>query len=167
MVCFEMGKFSDANAWFEKAAKIAGNSAQVQMNQGLIALKEGNQEKAAQCFGNAAALEETKEATGVLYIEKGEYQKAVKAFGDNKSNNAALAQIMVKDYATAQNTLDAIANPDAMTYYLKAVIGARTNNETELAKNLRQAINIDEKLKVDAANDIEFANYDITGIIAE
>ena len=80
MVCFEMGKFSDANAWFEKAAKIAGNSAQVQMNQGLIALKEGNQEKAAQCFGNAAALEETKEATGVLYIEKGEYQKAVKAF---------------------------------------------------------------------------------------
>lgn len=133
MVCFEMGKFSDANAWFEKAAKIAGNSAQVQMNQGLIALKEGNQEKAAQCFGNAAALEETKEATGVLYIEKGEYQKAVKAFGDNKSNNAALAQIMVKDYATAQNTLDAIANPDAMTYYLKAVIGARTINETELA----------------------------------
>ncbi|MBR4963520.1 MAG: hypothetical protein IKY54_06440, partial [Muribaculaceae bacterium] len=72
-----------------------------------------------------------------------------------------------KDYAKANNTLDAVANPDAMTYYLKAVIGARTNNETELAKNLRQAINIDESLKAAAATDIEFANYDITGIIAE
>jgi tetratricopeptide (TPR) repeat protein len=162
-----MGKFSDANAWFEKAAKISANSAQVQMNQGLIALKEGNQEKAAQCFGNAASLEETKEATGVLYLEKGEYQKAVKAFGDNKTNNAALAQILVKDYAKANNTLDAVATPDAMTYYLKAVIGARTNNETQLAKNLRQAVNIDENLKVAASNDIEFANYDITSIIAE
>lgn len=167
MVCFEMGKFSDANAWFEKAAKISGNAAQVQMNQGLIALKEGNQEKAAQCFGNAAALDETKEATGVLYLEKGEYQKAVKAFGENKTNNAALAQILVKDYAKANSTLDAIATPDAMTYYLKAVIGARTNNETALAKNLRQAFNIDENLKVAASTDIEFANYDISGIIAE
>ena len=54
-----------------------------------------------------------------------------------------------------------------MTYYLKAVIGARTNNETQLAKNLRQAVNIDENLKVAAVNDIEFANYDITSIIAE
>ncbi len=167
MVCFEMGNFSDANAWFEKAAKISANSAQVQMNQGLIALKEGNQEKAAQCFGNAAALEETKEATGVLYLEQGDYQKAVKAFGESKTNNAALAQILVKDYAKAQSTLDAVANPDAMTFYLKAVIGARTNNESNLSKNLRQAVSIDESLKAAAATDIEFANYDITGIIAE
>lgn len=167
MVCFEMGNFSDANAWFEKAAKISANSAQVQMNQGLIALKEGNQDKAAQCFGNAAALEETKEATGVLYLEKGDYQKAVKAFGESKTNNAALAQILVKDYAKAQSTLDAVANPDAMTFYLKAVIGARTNNESNLSKNLRQAVSIDESLKAAAATDIEFANYDITGIIAE
>ena len=74
---------------------------------------------------------------------------------------------MVNDYNKARTTLAAISTPDATTYYLLAVLGARTNNETELAKNLRQAVNIDENLKAAAATDIEFANYDITGIIAE
>lgn len=76
-----------------------------------------------------------KEATGVLYLKKGEYQKAVKAFGDSKSNNAAIAQILTKDYNKAKNTLSSINNgKDATTLYLLAVVGARTNNERWLKK---------------------------------
>lgn len=164
MVCYETGKYSEAEAWFSKAEKINANAAQVQMNQGLMALKANDQEKAAQCFGNAASLDETKEATGVLYLKQGEYQKAVKAFGDVKSNNAALAQILVKDYSKAQKTLDGITSPDATTYYLKAIVAARTNNGNAVSSNLRKSIEMDASMKNAAANDIEFANYDLTGI---
>ena len=164
MVCYETGKYSEAAAWFSKAEKVNANAAQVQMNQGLIALKENDQTKAAQCFGNAASLDETKEATGVLYLKQGEYQKAVKAFGDVKSNNAALAQILVKDYAKAQKTLDGVTSPDATTYYLKAIVAARTNNGNAVASNLRKSIEMDASMKTAAANDLEFANYDLTGI---
>lgn len=164
MVCYETGKYSEAAEWFSKAAKVNANAAQVQMNQGLMALKENDQDKAAQYFGNAASLDETKEATGVLYLKQGEYQKAVKAFGDVKSNNAAVAQILVKDYAKAQKTLDGITSPDATTYYLKAIVAARTNNGNAVSSNLRKSIEMDASMKAEAANDIEFANYDLTGI---
>lgn len=164
MVCYETGKYSEAAEWFNKAAKVNANAAQVQMNQGLIALKDNDQEKAAQYFGNAATLDETKEATGVLYLKQGEYQKAVKAFGDVKSNNAALAQILVKDYAKAQKTLDGVASPDATTYYLKAVVAARTNNGSAVTSNLSKSIEMDASMKDAAAKDLEFANYDLSGI---
>ncbi|MEG1573916.1 MAG: hypothetical protein RR293_06260 [Bacteroidales bacterium] len=165
MVLYEQGKFSDAANWFNKASKINANVAQVQMNQGLIALQENNQAKAAQYFGNAASLNETKEANGVLYLKQGEYQKAVRAFGDVKSDNAALAQILVKDYAKAKSTLDNIKNPDATTSYLKAIVAARTNNGAGVTSNLNQAVKMDNTMKSAAANDIEFANYDIKEIV--
>lgn len=165
MVLYEQGKFAEAAEWFNKASKVNANSAQVQMNQGLIALKNNDQAKAAQYFGNAASLNETKEANGVLYLKQGEYQKAVRAFGDVKSDNAALAQILVKDYAKAQNTLDNVKSPDATTYYLKAVVAARTNNSAAVNSNLSQAIKMDNSMKSAAANDIEFVNYNIKEIV--
>ena len=55
---------------------------------------------------------------GVYYLKQGDAAAAVKAFGDTKSNNAALAQILTKDYSKAKSTLAAIDRPDATTYYL-------------------------------------------------
>ncbi len=43
-----------------------------------------------------------------------------------------------------------------------AVLGARTNNEAMLNTNLRQAVRLDSKLAQKAANDLEFANYNLT-----
>lgn len=87
---------------------------------------------------------------------------AVKAFGDTKSNNAALAQILTKDYSKAKSTLAAIDRPDATTYYLMAVLGARTNNESMLNTNLRQAIRLDNSLAKRAVEDLEFAKYNLS-----
>ena len=119
---------------------------------------------ARQKFGNAAGLNELNEATGTLYLLQGDANAAVKAFGDAKTNNAALAQILTKNYSKAKNTLAAIAQPDATTYYLTAVLGARTNNEKMVSSNLRKAIELDSKLAKRAAADLEFANFNIAGI---
>ena len=94
----------------------------------------------------------------------GDNASAVKAFGNTKSNNAALAQILTKDYSKAKSTLAAITNPDATTYYLLAVLGARTNNDQMIATNLRQAAKLDKKMADRAKNDLEFSNFNISSI---
>lgn len=158
MMRFINGDLNAAENMFNKANQVAPNK-ESNMNLGLIALTKGDQAKAEQLFGSAAGVNELGEALGVLYLEKGEYAKAVNSFGSIKSNNAALAQIMTKDYSRAQQTLNAIANPDATTDYLKAVVAARTNNSADVISNLKAAIAKDSKLAHEAAIDLEFAKY--------
>ena len=96
---------------------------------------------------------------------QGDVNGAVKAFGDAKSNNAGLAQILAKNYSKAKNTLTSVQTPDATTYYLLAVLGARTNNESMVKSNLAQAVKLDRSLAQKAEKDLEFANYNIASSI--
>ena len=129
------------------------------MNLGLIALTKGDQAKAQQLFGSASGVNELSEALGVLYLEQGDYEKAANSFGSVKSNNAALAQILTKDYSKAAQTLNAVANPCAITSYLKAIVAARTNDASGVISNLKSAISADKSLAKEALNDLEFAKY--------
>ena len=158
MMAFRAGDLNKAEQMFNKANSVKSNP-EANMNLGLIALTKGDQAKAQQLFGNASGVAELSEALGVLYLEQGEYAKAVNSFGSVKSNNAALAQIMVKDYSKASQTLDAVARPDAVTSYLKAVVAARTNNANGVVSNLKDAIAKDKNMAKEAAIDLEFAKY--------
>ena len=158
MMAFRAGDLNKAEQMFNKANSVKSNP-ESNMNLGLIALTKGDQAKAQQMFGNASGVAELSEALGVLYLEQGEYAKAVNSFGSVKSNNAALAQIMVKDYSKASQTLDAVARPDAVTSYLKAVVAARTNNANGVVSNLKDAIAKDKNMAKEAAIDLEFAKY--------
>ena len=64
-----------------------------------------------------------------------------------------------KNYSGAMNTLDAIQNPDATTSYLKAVVGARTNNANTVVSNLRQSVSLDRSMAKKALNDMEFVKF--------
>lgn len=155
------GDYDAAKASFEKAARLTRNG-EPQMNLGLIEMLNGNYAKANQYFGSAAGVDELGDAMGVYYLKQGDAAAAVRAFGDTKSNNAALAQILTKDYSKAKSTLAAIDTPDATTYYLMAILGARTNNESMLNTNLRQAVRLDSSLAKRAVDDLEFANYNLS-----
>ncbi|MDE6629519.1 MAG: hypothetical protein K2K36_09150, partial [Muribaculaceae bacterium] len=102
---------------------------------------------------------------GTYYLMTGDNAAAVKAFGNAKTNNAALAQILAKDYSKAKSTLAGITAPDALTYYLTAVLGARTNNDAMVNNNLRQAVKLDRTLAAKAAKDLEFKNFNISAIL--
>ena len=157
--------YTAAVANLNKAAQLAPNSSEVAMNQGLIQLINKDYSAANRSFSNAAGLDGLGDALGVYYLTQGDNAAAVKAFGASKTNNAALAQILTKDYAAAKNTLGAIANPDATTYYLNAVLGARTNNASMVTSNLSKAIQLDNSLANMALNDLELANFNLGNII--
>ncbi len=151
--------YTSALANLQKAAQLAPNSSEVAMNQGLVSLVNKDFSAAKNSFSNAAGLDGLGDALGVYYLSQGDNAAAVKAFGASKTNNAALAQILTKDYASAKNTLNAISTPDATTYYLMAVLGARTNNASMVNSNLQKAIQLDPTLAAKAQNDLEFANF--------
>jgi hypothetical protein len=122
-------------------------------------MMDGNTQSAKELLGRSSGANNLEAAMGLLYLMEGDYNQAVDAFGDTKSNNAALAQILTKNYNAADITLKAIKNPDALTYYLMAVIGSRTNNFNDVMTNLRSAITMDKTMAARALNDLEFAKY--------
>ena len=158
------GNYDAAKSDFQKAKKLDPSSKEVDMNMGLIELVNGNYKKANEYIGSAAGVPEANDALGVYYLTQGEVSKANTAFGKAKTNNAALAKILSKDYSAAQAILSAVPNPDATTYYLEAVVGARTNNETAVVSNLKKAIALDPAMASQARNDLEFSKYNLSGI---
>ncbi len=149
------GDYSAAKASFKKASQVDAKAAEPQMNLGLIELLDKNYDKANQLFGAAAGVGGLNEALGVYALKMGDASSAVRAFGDSKSNNAALAQILTKDYNKAKSTLAGINAPDATTY----------NNEKMVTTNLRQAIRLDKSLASRAASDLEFANFNLSSAL--
>ena len=162
MMQYTNGDYTAAKASFQKAASVNPKAGEPQMNLGLVELLNKNYDRANQLFGSAAGVDELGGALGTYYLKKGDNAAAVRAFGDTKSNNAALAQILTKDYSKAKSTLASIANPDATTYYLMDVLCARTNNESMLTSNLRQAVRLNPAMAAQAAADLEFANFNLS-----
>jgi len=156
---YKQGNINKAEQSFNRAAQISPNAPEVNMNQALIAMINNDLDKAEELLGKAGGAKNLNAALGLLYLKKGEYNKAVEAFGNLKSNNAALAQLLVKDYNKASQTLAAIPNPDATTAYLAAIVAARTNNFNDVITNLQTAIQRDKSMAQKAANDLEFAKY--------
>lgn len=162
---YAAGKIADAAKSFNKANSLSPNNQNVTMNLGLIELANGNYTKAKQLLGSAAGAPGIAEALGTYYLKMGDNAAAAKAMAGINSNNSALAQILTKDYSKAGAILNAITAPDAVTYYLKAIVGARTNNANMVTTNLTKAISMDKSLAAQAANDLEFASFNIANLL--
>ncbi|MDE7409874.1 MAG: hypothetical protein K2N09_07615 [Muribaculaceae bacterium] len=158
---FSLGNYDAAGKALAQAKKLAPNDKSVELNQGLVALANNEVGKAKDLIGGAAGVPEAAAALGVLYLNEGKVSNAVSNLGNAKNNNAALAQILAKDYSAAKNTLAGIQNPNANTYYLAAIVGARTNNENMVMTNLREAIKLDSSMLEKAKKDLEFASYNL------
>jgi tetratricopeptide (TPR) repeat protein len=157
---FDAENYAEAGRCFAKALEIEPNDPDVNFNAGLCFLAVKDLEKAEYHFGKAAGTKgDLNAAMGTLYTQKGDYAAAKKAYGNKASNNAAVQQILDENYAGASKTLDAVKEPNAVTAYLKAVVGARTNDKNAVIANLKSAVAQDANLKARAADDIEFAKF--------
>ena len=158
-LAFAASETDKAQDFFKQAAAKNANAPEVNANLGLCELVKNNVAAAEAYLGKASGANAANEALGNLYIKQGQYQKAVNAFGDAKTNSAAQAQILAKDYNKAKATLQAVENKNAMTDYLMAIVGARTNNESLVSTSLKSAIAKDSSLATKAANDREFSKF--------
>lgn len=156
---FANGQIDAAQQAFNKAQQLNNKAAEPNLNLGLLAIADGNIAKAEQLIASGSQANSASEALGLLYLQKGDYSKAVQAFGNTKSNNAALAQILSKNYNQAEQTLKGISNKDGITNYLEAIVAARTNDASGVASNLAAAFKANPGLKQQAIYDLEFAKF--------
>lgn len=133
--------------------------AEVSFNRGILSLTDGDTEAAKLYFGQAAGVENLNEGQGVLYIQEGDYAKAINSFGNTTSNNAALAQLLVNENDKAKSILDNVEKKDATTYYMLAICAARGANDADVFANLQKAAELNADFAKRAKTDIEFAKY--------
>jgi Flp pilus assembly protein TadD, contains TPR repeats len=159
VILFKMNKISEAKASFESAKQVEDNAV-VKNNLGAIAFKEGDLAKAEELYtAGLAAGEQANYNLGMIKIMQGKYADAINYFGSTSEINAGLAKLLNKENDAALSTLNAVKSDDALVSYLKAVVGARTQNTDLLFNNLRTAVGKSAELKANAAKDMEFAKY--------
>jgi len=151
--------YTAAKSYLEKAVKLNPSAPEVNTNLGMLSLINGNIGNAEAYLVKGTEAEANEAALGNMYIAQGQYEKAANALSETKSNAAALAQIMTKNYNKAKTTLNAVENPDAYTYYLTAIVGARTNNTSMVVENLAKAVKLDSSIRKRILTDVEFSKY--------
>ena len=156
-IALSKGDKAAAASYLAKALALDANSAESNANKGLMSLAAGNMAEAEAAIAKGATSETTTYAQGVLSLAKGNYAQAQQLFGDKKTNSAALAQLLAKDYDAASKTLDKVENADAMTDYLHAIVAARRGNKFAATSYLKEALQKDPSLKAYADNDLELA----------
>ena len=158
-IAYNKGDYKTAADYLAKAVKADPTAAEVNVNLGYLSLLEGDVAAAEAYMAKGAGAKVGDEALGNLYIAQGQYSRAATLLHENATNSTALAQLLNKDYSLAKKTLAAIKEPDANTYYLTAVLGARTDNASLIYDGLKNAIKLDPSMAVKAATDLEFAKY--------
>ena len=158
-MAYNAGDCNTAASYFQKALAANSNAPEVQLNLGYLELLQGNVSDAEALMALGAEAKAGDEALGNLYIAQGEYGRAAALLDGKATNSAALAQLLNKDYSTARQTIDEIAEPDATTHYIKALLGARTSNIAYVYDGLKAAIKLDPSMAKKAAGDLEFTKY--------
>ena len=148
-----------AQVYLRQALGINANAPEPNVNLGMLAIQNGKFQDAEMFISKGVNANNFDEATGHLYVAQGRYPQAAVKFAKSANNSAALANILSQDYADALKTLGNIQNPDAMTYYLRAILAARMEDKSEVKDNLAKAIALDASLAKRAANDAEFSDY--------
>jgi tetratricopeptide (TPR) repeat protein len=159
-VLFMQGKLDEAKSNFEQANNIK-STPETLNNLGAIAYMQGDLKKAEQLFNQArSAGSEVDHNLANISVKRGRYTAAIGGYGSNASFNKALAQVLDGKLDAASATLDnSPQKEDAKSYYLRAIIAARKDNENGVVNNLKTAFSKDASLKAKAAKDREFIKF--------
>ena len=156
-IALNKGDKAAAADYLARALAHDANASEANANKGLMSLVAGNLADAENAIAKGANSENTTYAQAVLSLAKGNYAQAEQLFGKERSNSAALAQLLNKNYDAAAKTLDKVENPDAVTDYLHAIVAARRGNKFAAASYLKEALQKQPSLKAYADNDLELA----------
>ena len=157
-LAFNSGDNATAQRYLTQALNVTRNAPEANANLGLIALQQGDVATAENYIAKAVGANGLNDVLGSLNIAKGNYAQAAANLKNSFNNTAALAEILNKNYASAEVILQGIQNKDAMTSYLQAINAARQGNNGPAAQFLQQALRMDPSLGTYAAKDLELRN---------
>lgn len=154
-IYYMQGNFDRARKYFQQALSVDNKLDEANANLGLLELMNGRVTEAEDYIGRASGSPDIAEVLGNLHLAQGNYVLAEQDFDRVISNSAALAQILNKNFAKAEQTLGRIKPADGITDYLRAVLYARKGNNGVAGTFLRSALSKDSSLKDYAERDLE------------
>jgi hypothetical protein len=159
-VYLKQDKLDDAKIMLEKAEGLCPNNPVVLNNFGAYYSKIGDYTKAETYYTKAKQYgAPVGYNMGIIQTAQCKYDQALTSFAGSKCTfNIALAKFQKGDYKGAESELNC-AEPSAKVDYMKAVIGARTDNAQMVIENLTKAVKESDKCKKMAGFDREFIKY--------
>ncbi|MDZ4716348.1 MAG: hypothetical protein SH819_12860 [Cytophagales bacterium] len=161
-----------ASVQLDLAMKIK-ETGEVNANLASVALMNGNPYKASGYANkalNGASNDVARGVNGVkgaseIYMAK--YDAAVRSESsalttDVNLFNKGLAQLLSKDYASAENSFSEATKKNsnmAAAFYGAAIAGARSGNADKVVSNLTSAVKVDPSMKEMALTDLEFSKF--------
>ena len=158
VLAFNKGDNNTAREMLNKTFNVVTNAPEANANLGLLALQNGDVATAENYISKAVGANNLSNVLGALAIAKGNYAEAARNLANASNNTAGLAEILNKNYATAEVILKSIKNKDALTSYLQAITAARQGNNSVAGQFLQQALQLDPSLASYAAKDLELVN---------
>lgn len=153
-------KLADAKTELDKANGISADNPIIMNNLGVIERLNGNLDAAMEYYEKASgAGSEVAQNKGIVNIIQGDYVSASSNYSGVNSFNAALANLLNGNNGIS-GTIDGSTDKDeALSYYLKAIAGARNGDKDMLVNNLKTATSKDASLKAKAKGDAEFIKF--------
>ena len=155
---FNKGNNSAAKEYINQVFNVLSNAPEANANLGMMALQNGDVANAENYIAKATNANGLNNVLGALNIAKGNYAEAAKNLANSESNLAGLAELLNKNYATAEVILNSVKNKDGMTKYLQALVAARQGRSSIASGFLKEALNLDPSLAAYSANDLELLN---------
>ena len=156
---YMMGDNDGASKSFEDALAITDNNIVSNNVAAVKHVSNGKSNEEVKSLFESSNTPESKYNIGLIQIEEGKYEESITSMGNTKSYNYALANILAEHYDAASDAIDDLDFKDAKSYYLKAVIGARTSNTEMVMENLKMSFEKDASLKDMAKKDREFIKF--------
>ena len=157
----QQNRMETAAKTLDAAAEADPKSKEVLSNQALVAYKQKNWSKLESVVGRAKkAGHSLPDYEAVLAIRAGKYTLAVQTLGDRDTDYLlALAHCLNRNYQAASQSLKGLGSTTAPVAYLKAVIGARTQNTSAVESELQKLVLLDASAAGRLNKDPEFAAY--------
>lgn len=153
---------ANAETFFNEAKNRQAANSIVLNNLGVVSYFKGDYAKAEEYYTSAAgAGREVSYNQAVIAMKKADYDEAANLFGSDCSFNVALVKLLNNNNTDAcLGKIKCSDDPEAAwMYYLKAIVGARTQNSDLCFNSLRTAIEKDPTLAGLAKTDLEFAKF--------
>jgi tetratricopeptide (TPR) repeat protein len=139
-------------------------------NLGVAYKNKKNLTEARSYYQSSMSSMSTAEVTfnmAVIDEKMAQYAEAAEKFNAVRNQagalyNAGLCKLLMGDLAGAKTDLESSSRVDpnfALTYYVLAIVGARSSDTNLLVTNLKKAVSLDSKLADKAYKDLEFLKY--------
>lgn len=166
VVAIQNKEYAKAQKLLEAAIVLKQDPA-IMNNLGITYAKQGNVSKAQEILNKAQVKKEAKFNMGLILMQQGDYMKAVNYLKGHPSIYLAYSQLMADDNRSAMDTFKQLKLTNATEYYLMAVAAARVKDTNVMAMALQKAFQMNPRLKLQAATDVEFREYAHNPVFAQ